>query len=391
MATWNLYLVSFGVFVVIASFVGIANSESVGQRPQPHPALCLESDESSDACRKIDEPLYLLYTDANNPEKYNQIFLNKNDTHRIAQANPTKGSVWKILIHGFVSNSNSSFPVNVRQAYMERTRKTGIKYNILVVDWGRAACASLDSAKNYMYDYAAKNVAQVGRHLGDLIVLLHEQDFLNLKTDVHMIGFSLGAHVAGQAGRRVWDKTGATVRRISGLDPAGPAFWAWDVVPSFMIPLRRLHRKDTQFADIYHTSELYGSDTRMGDVDFFINGGVSQPSCSPTLFTRFTPFLKTLTQVCSHGYATELYAKTINDNSMKGCMCPSYLTYTLGSCRCEDTAVLGEFTDNSTTTIGTFYIDTPDTWSFTSVWNRFTSWKELKELGKSWWDALCHD
>ncbi|ODM95253.1 Inactive pancreatic lipase-related protein 1 [Orchesella cincta] len=342
----KLCLVSLGLLVAITSLVGIVNCQNAHREPIPkpyYPDLCDVSGESSEECSTtIEEPMYLLYTDPHNPDNFTQIYLNDNDTVRITRANPHNGGVWKILIHGFLNNGKSRFPVNVKNAYLQRTLNTGVKYNVLVVDWGKAACASLTSTGHYLYDYAAKNVAQVGRRLGEFIVFLHDNEFMDMTTDAHIIGFSLGAHVAGNAGYRAWYRTGKVVRRITGLDPAGPAFWAWDFVPDFMLPEKRLHRHDTLFTDIYHTSKSFGSEKKMGDVDFIINGGESQPSCVPKPFNYF---VRDFIQVCSHNYVTDLFAKSINDSSMHGCMCPSYLTFKLGNCRCQDQAVFGEFTD----------------------------------------------
>jgi len=41
---------------------------------------------------------------------------------------------------------------------------------------------------------------------------------------IHLIGHSLGCHVAGIAGKRMFAETGQKIGRISGLDPAAPSY-----------------------------------------------------------------------------------------------------------------------------------------------------------------------
>lgn len=96
-----------------------------------------------------------------------------------------------------------------------------------------------------------------------------------------MVGHSLGAHVAGFAGRAVQDLTGGLqIARITGLDPAGPLyseFWVGED--------NRLNNDDAELVVAIHTDGgLAGYINPIGDIDFYPNGGVQpQPGCSITI------------------------------------------------------------------------------------------------------------
>ena len=62
------------------------------------------------------------------------------------------------------------------------------------------------------------------------------------------------------------------IKRITGLDPAGPLFGH--------NASERLDKNDAEFVDIIHTDKILGLDLPIGHVDFYPNGGESQPSCS---------------------------------------------------------------------------------------------------------------
>lgn len=91
--------------------------------------------------------------------------------------------------------------------------------------------------------------------------------------DVHVLGHSLGAHVAGYAGSYVPRK----LARITGLDPAGPAF----ETPYLKDPGDRLDSTDANFVDVIHTcAGSLGFLRPIGHVDFYPNGGTfTQPGC----------------------------------------------------------------------------------------------------------------
>lgn len=91
---------------------------------------------------------------------------------------------------------------------------------------------------------------------------------------IHLIGHSLGAHVAGAAGSMFNNR----IARITGLDPALPSF------DHFKDADQRLDLTDAQFVDIIHTcAGTLGLFAPIGHVDFYPNGGTpTQPGCQPT-------------------------------------------------------------------------------------------------------------
>ena len=66
--------------------------------------------------------------------------------------------------------------------------------------------------------------------------------------------------------------------RISGLDPAGPSF------QGKRLPVR-LDSTDAKFVDVIHSNTEIalglglGTTDDSGHIDFFVNGGQSQPGC----------------------------------------------------------------------------------------------------------------
>ena len=159
--------------------------------------------------------------------------------------------------------------------------------NFIAVDWEQLA-------NNVNYYASAADTQPVGILTGQFI------DFLISKgatySRIHVIGFSLGAHVAGKAGATV----AGTLPRITGrqgknfcttvfftftiiflkkgLDPAYPGF-------SVANTNERLDTSDARFVDVIHTNSevVVGGGlsfpVAIGHVDFWPNGGVAQPVC----------------------------------------------------------------------------------------------------------------
>ncbi|XP_051497568.1 endothelial lipase-like [Apus apus] len=166
------------------------------------------------------------------------------------------------IIHGWtMSGMFETWLGSLVSALQEREKDA----NVVVVDWLPLA--------HQLYKDAVNNTRMVGKSIGRLLDWLQENPNFKLE-NVHLIGYSLGAHVAGFAGNHVR----GTIGRITGLDPAGPMFEGVD-------PSRRLSPDDASFVDVLHTytretlGVSIGIQMPVGHLDIYPNGGDFQPGC----------------------------------------------------------------------------------------------------------------
>lgn len=136
--------------------------------------------------------------------------------------------------------------------------------NVVVVDWLSLA--------HQLYTDAVNNSMMVAHRVASMIDWLQEKEEFSLG-NVHLIGYSLGAHLAGYIGNFVKGKVG----RITGLDPAGPLFEGVDIDS-------RLSPDDAEFVDVLHTYTIsfglgIGIQMPVGHIDIYPNGGDFQPGC----------------------------------------------------------------------------------------------------------------
>ncbi|XP_017131209.1 lipoprotein lipase [Drosophila elegans] len=191
---------------------------------------------------------------------------------RFSPFNPTR-----ILIHGWLGNANANMYSALLPAYFDL--KNG-NYNIFTVDWGRGAIAD--------YITASYRVKPVGQVLAKFVDFLHEEAGLRFE-DLQLVGFSMGAHVAGLAGKNL--QTGR-LRMIRALDPALPFF-------RYAKEKERLTRQDADHVEVLHTSVgSYGFDRPLGHADFYANWGSQQPGC--------------FWHECSHWRAFMLFAESLS-------------------------------------------------------------------------------
>jgi len=86
---------------------------------------------------------------------------------------------------------------------------------------------------------AAQNVPAIGKSVAEFI------DWMKLDEGfLHLIGFDLGAHIAGVAGKNT--KLGR-IDKITGLDPRKPGF-------NTNQSINRLSTGDARFVEVYHSN-----------------------------------------------------------------------------------------------------------------------------------------
>jgi pimeloyl-ACP methyl ester carboxylesterase len=140
-----------------------------------------------------------------------------------------------ILVHGWL-NSYASSRWWISGALNATLAHAPTRFQILAIDWGLGASHALFAA-------SVANSHVVGATLAALVQRLVD-DFDVQADQVHVIGFSLGAHIAGFAGKRLTGKY--RLGAITGLDPAGPLF-------AGSSPSNRLDRFDATFVKVLHT------------------------------------------------------------------------------------------------------------------------------------------
>uniref|UniRef100_A0A803V6V3 Lipase I n=1 Tax=Ficedula albicollis TaxID=59894 RepID=A0A803V6V3_FICAL len=216
--------------------------------------------------------------------------------------NTTKKTVF--VIHGF--RPTGSPPAWLGD--MKRLLLSVEDINLIIVDWNRGATT-------VNYRTAVENCRKVAEILKNYV----DQMLVGGASldSMHMIGVSLGAHIAGFVGQKYDGKLG----RITGLDPAGPLFTGEP-------PEHRLDPTDAQFVDVIHSDiDVLGFKKPLGTIDFYPNGGMDQPGCPKTFFSGVR-FFK-----CDHQRAVFLFLSSLKSKcDIITYPCDSYLDYKRGKC-----------------------------------------------------------
>ncbi|XP_073822216.1 phospholipase A1-like [Musca autumnalis] len=162
----------------------------------------------------------------------------------------------RIIIHGWMSQSRGSFNLDVKNAYLKRG-----DYNVIVADWSAIAA-------NINYFGVVRLIETFGGHLARFTKHLYEKGRVNYN-DMYLIGHSLGAQIAGAAGKKSWPHRYNT---IFALDPAGPKFRRRST--EF-----RINPTDAKYVESIQTSKNLGFMEPTGNATFYPNYGKYQRKC----------------------------------------------------------------------------------------------------------------
>ena len=176
------------------------------------------------------------------------------------------------IAHGWLEKmSTSEWMTALRDEYLKRGA------SVIVVDWRRG--------NGVQYWQAMANVRIVGAMIGKSILNwgIHQRTL--------MIGFSLGAQIAAEAGLYTQVNGGVKIDECHGLDPAGPFYDGCDKDV-------RLDKDDCRLVQVIHSSAervpvvgtlamSLGTIHKSGHCDFWINCGHRQGPCVDLDFLDF--------------------------------------------------------------------------------------------------------
>uniref|UniRef100_A0A1I8HFI2 Lipase domain-containing protein n=1 Tax=Macrostomum lignano TaxID=282301 RepID=A0A1I8HFI2_9PLAT len=260
-----------------------------------------------------------------------------------------------IVIHGFTGNGNSDWNQSMKRALLNEG-----DYNVIQLDWSRGS--------GFPFTQATANTRVVGALVAQFIVWL-ESNF----------GAATGRTSTSSA--TAWVLTNKKLGRISGLDPAGPYF-------ENTHPEVRLDPTDAPFVDAIHTdgdstlsiiklSGGFGLMQPVGHVDFYPNGGKSQPNCNEPPSGSVGGIIggTVWRMTCSHNRVQQVMVSTILNprKNYRAYPCSSYEDFKAGRCRtCGTTGCAsmgiraGEWNPNGRVNVKMF-LDTAGTEPFASL------------------------
>lgn len=278
---------------------------------------------------------FLLFTQKN--RYYQEIKTDEN----IQVSNYSGLKKTRFIIPGYLEKDDEDWPQEMCKVMVKSEN-----VNCIAVEWKKGA--------KTLYAQAANNARVVAAQVATMITFLMG-NYKQKADKFHIIGHSLGAHVAGDVGSRI-----PGLARITGLDPAEPYFQDTDSSV-------HLDASDAAFVDVIHTDGLpfnsklgLGVSQPVGHIDFYPNGGQLMPGCSankgrPSDLDAIWEGTKKF-DACNHIRAYQYYSDSIvTPEGFVGFPCSDMDSFAVGNCfPCADSTcpLMGHHADKFTVTDG---------------------------------------
>jgi len=245
---------------------------------------------------------FYLFPNSRNVADLDELKFDDVDSVRNSRYNPNKRLI--LYSSGFMQNLTTDQVI--KDAYLRAGFASNA--NIVIIEWGHLSGNKATIPNTFvdlfiinLYSNVKSNAPVVGKRVFEFIQFLESSGLLPLGPEsVHIVGQSMGAHIAGIAGLHYNQATGKLIGRITGTDAAGPLFQGINKND-------RLGASDAIFVDSLHTNDGgYGYSGAFATADFLVNGGKApQPGCDGT------------EAFCSHNLAVEYFAKSILDPTIR--------------------------------------------------------------------------
>ncbi|KAH1014526.1 lipase member H-A [Dendroctonus ponderosae] len=274
------------------------------------------------------EVSFYLYT-GENPKEYSVIGQDNLDQFW----NTTNQIV--LLIHGWTNSRQSDWMEDLKNAFLVRDKDSFV----IMVDWQEPA--------NQLYYVSSINTYDVSKIITKLLVNLYRNYQVDRERFL-LVGHSLGGQICGFVGKLFKKETSETLPRLIALDPAGPLF-------STRPEDKRLNKNDARVVEVIHTDGgTFGFRNSCGTIDFFANGGSSQPGCKKIDLADLAGSLSEPV-TCDHRRAWAYFIEAVlNPSDLVAQKCDTWAKFKLNSCS-EETVPLGDLT---TTLQGNFFLQT---------------------------------
>ncbi|KAG8435840.1 hypothetical protein GDO86_013694, partial [Hymenochirus boettgeri] len=291
---------------------------------------------------------FLLFT-RENPTDFQEV--SAINTSTISSSSFRTHRKTRFIIHGFFGEQGWIIKMCQTMLQVEDV-------NCFMVDWSGGA--------QTLYTKASNNLRVVGAEVAYFIDIL-SSNFGYSPSNVHIIGHSLGAHAAGEVGKR---RSG--ISRITGLDPAKLYFQKTPIEV-------RLDPSDADFVDVIHTDAApvlaisgLGMNQLAGHVDFFPNGGEGMPGCEKRILSKIVDIDSTVqvtraAESCNHLRSHKYYTESIlTSDGFVGFPSTSYSSFSSGSgfpCPSGGCPLMGHYAgtySGITSNSQMFYLNTGD-------------------------------